>query len=102
MRWNTAGAFSQSKWHYHWFEKSHVCFEGCFVFVAFFNPDVIVSCSDVQFSEQTGILDLVDFFLQQWDRTIVRNRDRVDFSVIDYQALFSILLSHKEGRGADG
>jgi hypothetical protein len=54
---------SQSKWHDHWFEESHICFEGRFMFVAFPDSDIVIPRSDVQFSEQPSVLDFVDFLL---------------------------------------
>ena len=48
------------KVHDIWLEEAVFCLERCFVLVSFFDTDIVVSPSDIKFSEDPGIFYLSD------------------------------------------
>ena len=57
---------THSKKHHCWFKKSSVRFEDHFPFVPISDPNIIVSPSNIQFSESSCSFEFVQEFADQW------------------------------------
>jgi len=47
------GGIGQAKEHDGWFKESFTSFEGSFIFIAFFNANVVISPANVEFGKET-------------------------------------------------
>jgi len=86
----------QAEEHYSWFEQPLRGFEGGLPFVAFLDPDVIVSPSYVKFGEEGSSLELLQDCFDQREGVVVANCLLVQFPIVLDGSEFSILLFDEE------
>jgi len=68
------GGVGQSKEHDSWFEQSCRGFEGGLPFVAFFDSDVVVPPSYVEFGEKRSALELFQDCFNQGEWIVIADR----------------------------
>ncbi len=93
------GGVGQSEEHDPWFEQSHRGFEGGLPFVAFFDPDIVVSPPYVELGEERSTLELFQDRFDQGERIVVVDRLFVQLSVVLDGSEFPILLFNEEEGG---
>ena len=86
----------ESKEHHCGFEQSFGGKKRSFPFVSFFDPNVIVSPSDVHCGEQHASAEMVDDLVYQWGYILVFLGPFVQWMVILYWMKFAIFLLDKE------
>ena len=72
----------ETKEHNCWFEESLISPESCLPLITFFDPDVIISPSDIKFGKEARVLGLVNEFLDQWQRVLILDRHVIELSII--------------------
>ena len=87
---------SEAKEHDSGLVEASPGFESGFVFVSLFDPDVIVSPSDVQLRVNVGSPQVADERSDERERVLVTHRPLVDFSVVLYRSQLPILLLDEE------
>ncbi|KAF9801366.1 hypothetical protein IEO21_10133 [Rhodonia placenta] len=96
------GGIGEAEEHYQGFVQSPVCYEGRFPFVTGFDPDVVVSPSDIELRKERSAAELVHHFGDQRQRIAILNRDRVQPAVVLYGSKCSFLLFDEKEGGRDG
>src|SRR6202453_1722969 len=86
------GGITQAKKHDCGLKESIACFEGCFMFVAFFDANIIVPPSNVKFRENGSATEVGDEIGDEGERVLVAYSETIDSSIILYWAQFSIFL----------
>src|SRR6266404_5115677 len=81
-----------------WFEQSYWGFEGGLPLVSFFDSDIVVPPSYVEFGEEGSALELLQDRFDQGERVVVADCLFVQFSVVlDGSELPIFLFNKKEG-----
>ena len=96
------GGVSKSEEHHGWFEKSFMGDEGCFPLVTVFDPYIVVSPSDVKFSEDLSISQLIHKVGDEGKGVGVADGVLVDVMVVLAGAESAILFFNKEEGGGLG
>ena len=86
----------QSEEHYSWFKQPLVCDECSFVLVSFFDVYVVVTPSDINFSEHLCVLDSCYEFGNQWQGIMVLNGPFIKASIVLYGLQLAVFLFDEE------
>jgi len=73
---------SHSKEHYQGFEQILIGSEGCLPLVSGLNANVVETPTDIQLGEVSGPMKLGHEFGDQWERVLVLDRHRVEYSIV--------------------
>ena len=92
------GGVAEAEEHDSGFEGSSVADEGCFPFITFLNPYVIVSPPKVYLREVLRSLELVDELRDEWKRIVVPHCVLIEVPVVLHHLFSSIFLQHEEYR----
>ena len=82
--------------HDHWFKKAFMGNEGGLPLMAIFDMDIVIAPVDVKFSEQFGILELINEVGDEGKRVRASNGMFVQISVVLAGKNASILLFNNE------
>jgi hypothetical protein len=66
------------------------------MFVSFFYAYVIVSLADIELHEYDGSAEVADEVSNKWERILITNHPRIDFSVVLYWSQLAILFLNEE------
>jgi hypothetical protein len=66
------------------------------MFVSFFYAYVIVSLANIELREYDGSAEVADEVSNKWERILITNHPRVDFSVVLYWSQLAILFLNEE------
>src|ERR1700722_1729760 len=84
--------------HDEGFETSAVRDEGCFPFIAFLDPNIVISPANVEFGEDFRVLDLVYEFGDQRKRITVLHGQGIEFPIVlDGSEVTRLLFDEEEG-----
>jgi len=89
----------QSKEHYSWFKQSFWRFEHGFPFISFFDSDVVVSPSYVEFGKEGSSLELLQDRFNQGEGVVVADHLFIQLLVILDGLELSVLLFDEEEWG---
>ena len=88
----------EAKEHDRWFEESPVRPKGCLPLISLLDPDIVVTLSNIKFSEVLGVLHFVDELLNQRQWILVLDCPFIEFAIILYRAQRIISLLDEEER----
>src|SRR3984957_17523116 len=89
---------AKTKEHNEGFKASAIRDEGCFPFIAFLDPNIVISPADVEFGEDSRVLDLVYEFRDQGEGITVLHGQGIEFPVIlDRSEVTRLLFDEEEG-----
>jgi len=94
-RWQVAKA----KKHDYGFKKPFIRFEGCFPFISFFHPDIIVSPSKVELCVVLGTFELVKEVANSWEQVCIFDCPIIQSSVILAWSEFPRVFLGNEEKG---
>jgi len=86
----------QAKEHNCQFEESFAGLKGGFVFIAFFNANIIVSPVDVKLGKEVFLCKIVNEFRDEWQWIFIRDCPLVQVPIVLYRMELAILLSNQE------
>jgi len=86
----------EAKEHDGWFEQPVTSFKGGLPFVAFFNADIVIPPSDVEFGKPPFTRNAVNELRYEGEGISVRDCPLVQLAVVLYRPQFSILFLDKE------
>src|SRR6201996_6970164 len=86
----------KSEEHHCWFIKTIFGFKCRLMFVPRLDSDIVISPSDVKFSEHVGFFNLGDKFRDKGEGVLISNSVFVETAVILDWAEFFVLLCDKE------
>src|ERR1700761_1374401 len=88
----------KSEEHYCWFIKAIFSFECRLMFVPCLDSDIVISPSNVKFSEHMGFLDLGNKFRDKGEGVLISDSVFVKTAVIlDWAEFFVFLCDKEEG-----
>ena len=73
---------SHSKEHYQGFEQALIGSEGYLPLVSGLNANIVETLMDIQLGEVSGPVEMGHEFGDQWERVLVLNRHRVEYSIV--------------------
>ncbi|KAF9799819.1 hypothetical protein IEO21_10499 [Rhodonia placenta] len=88
--------------HHQGFIQSPVSYEGSLPFVTSFDPDVVVSPSDIELREECGTTELIYHLGDQQQGIAIFDRDRVQPAVVLHGSKRPFLLFDEEKGGRNG
>ena len=91
-----SGRVGHAEEHHSGFKESSIRYKGCLVLVTFLDADIVVSPSDVKFSEELGAFQTVHEFGDQRKWIAILDRDLVELTVILHWTKFAVLLFDEE------
>jgi len=63
----------RQQWHHLELIMFMVCLEGCFLYITFKHPDLVIVCSYIQFREEFETMKFIQQFMYQWNWEFVFN-----------------------------
>jgi len=73
---------SHSKEHYQGFEQASIGSEGCLPLVSRLNANIVETPMDIQLGKVFGPAELGHEFGDQWERVLVLDHHRVEYSIV--------------------
>ncbi|KAF9802980.1 hypothetical protein IEO21_09762 [Rhodonia placenta] len=98
----SCGGIREAEEHHQGFVQSPVSYEGRLPFIAGFDPDVVVSPSDIELREERGTAELIHHLGDQRQGVVIFDGDRVQPAVVLYRSKCPFLLFDEEKGGHDG
>ncbi|KAG5349449.1 hypothetical protein C0989_003875 [Termitomyces sp. Mn162] len=89
-------AVGEIKEHNKWLKQSLVGPEGCLPLVSLLNVHIVVTPPDIQFSEVSCALEVVDELGDEGERVAILHRHGVEYLIVLYQLEEAILLFDEE------
>ncbi|KAF9794823.1 hypothetical protein IEO21_11147 [Rhodonia placenta] len=96
------GGIGEAEEHHQGFIQSPVSYKGSLPFVTGFDPDVVVSPSDVELREEHSTAKLIHHLGDQRQGVAIFDRDRVQPAVVLYGSKCPFLLFDEEEGGRNG
>ncbi|KAG5349515.1 hypothetical protein C0989_003337 [Termitomyces sp. Mn162] len=89
-------AVGETKEHNKWLKQSPVGLEGHLPLVSFLNMHIVVTLPDIQFSEVSCTLEVVDELGDEGERVAILHHHGVEYLIVLYQSERAILLFDEE------
>src|ERR1700722_19434542 len=91
---------AEAEEHDEGFKTSTIRNEGCFPLISFFDPNIVISPTNVEFGEDVRILDLVYEFGDQRKGVTILHGQGIEFPVVlDRSEITRFLFDEEEGGG---
>ncbi|KAF9795956.1 hypothetical protein IEO21_11043 [Rhodonia placenta] len=71
------GGIGEAEEHHQGFVQSSVSYKGRLPFVTGFDPDVVVSPSNIELRKECGTAELIHHFGDQWQWVAILDSDRI-------------------------
>ena len=93
------GRIGEAEEHDCWFEQSLVGEEGCFPFIAFLDPDIIIAPANVESGKESTATEAVNDLWDEWGYIAISDSPFVNGSVVLNGAQFAVSLFDKKEIG---
>ncbi|KAF9797097.1 hypothetical protein IEO21_10911 [Rhodonia placenta] len=93
------GGVREAEEHHQGFVQSPISHKGRLPFVTGFDPDVVVSPSDIELRKERGTAELIHHFGDQRQRIAIFDRDRIQPAIVLHGSKHPFLLFDEEEGG---
>ena len=73
--------------------------EGSFPFIAFMDPNIVVTPADIELSEVASTFEMVNEVVNEGEQVSILPSDKIECTIVLNEPELPILLLHKEDRG---
>jgi hypothetical protein len=94
------GGVTKAEEHDEWLVETTIGLEGRLVLISWVESNVVVTQPDVQFGKVPGILEVIDYFIDEWEGIVVFDSDLVEPTIVLDRTEMTILLFDEEERGS--
>ncbi|KAF9799808.1 hypothetical protein IEO21_10504 [Rhodonia placenta] len=96
------GGIGEAKEHHQGFVQSPVSHEGRLPFVTGFDPDIVISPSDIELCKECSTAELIHHLGNQRQGVVIFDRDRVQPAVVLHRSKCPFLLFDEKEGGRNG